>query len=67
MDLEMEHIQQIMDQLPDGIIVMNEKRVIYFMNLKARELTGWEIGDKVPYCTYCHHREVEDDEERCLK
>lgn len=35
------------------------------MNPSAITLTGWKVGDHVPYCTYCQSRQVKADEERC--
>jgi PAS domain S-box-containing protein len=35
----------ILDQLPDGLVVTDAADIIRRANLKAREITGWEIDE----------------------
>ncbi|GGJ73570.1 PAS domain S-box-containing protein [Anoxybacillus voinovskiensis] len=60
-----EFLDKIFHYIQDGIIVMNQRREIIEMNPAARRLTGWNIGGKVPYCSFCEQREVKEGEERC--
>jgi two-component system, NarL family, sensor histidine kinase NreB len=64
--MQKEVLADIVDHLPEGIILMDQERAIHYMNEKAFAMTGWKIGEKVPYCTYCQEREVEEDENRCI-
>lgn len=64
--MKKEFLETIVDNIQDGIIVMNGNRIILSMNLAARDLTGWRLGDRVPFCTFCEEREVPKDEGRCL-
>lgn len=59
------YLRQIFMSIQDGILVMDEDRVILQMNPAAKRMTGWKIGGKVPYCTYCQNRRIEEGEERC--
>src|SRR5690554_5932868 len=59
------YLRQIYESIQDGILVMDENRVILRMNPAAKRLTGWKIGEKVPFCTYCQSRKVKENEERC--
>lgn len=36
---------RIVDQLPDGLVVTDSADIIRRANLKAREITGWEVGE----------------------
>lgn len=56
---------QIFQHIHDGIIVMNDERSILLMNPAAENLTGWKENEKVPYCTFCEHRNTEDGENKC--
>lgn len=60
-----EFLDKIFHNIQDGIIVMNQAREIIEMNPAAKRLTGWNIHDKVPYCSFCQQREVAEGEERC--
>ncbi|RSD23033.1 histidine kinase [Mesobacillus subterraneus] len=64
--MQEEFLAEIVDHLPEGMIVMDKERTIHYLNEKAVLMTGWQIGGKVPYCTYCQEREVEADENRCI-
>ncbi|PWI58576.1 hypothetical protein BM613_02850 [Sulfoacidibacillus thermotolerans] len=59
-------LRQLFFMLSDGIIVMDPQRTIVFVNPAAVRLTGWQIGDKVPYCLFCQNRKVASGDERCL-
>lgn len=56
---------QILNVLKDGVIVMDHDRNIITMNEAAEQLTGWQVGEPVPYCSFCQRREVGLNEERC--
>lgn len=58
--------REILDQLPEGVIVMDLDRTIRYINRTAMDRTGWALGEKVPYCSYCQLREVLPGEERCI-
>lgn len=60
------YFKRFFDHLQDGIIVMNKQRNILHMNPSAKSLTGWKVGDYVPFCTYCQSRQIKSNEERCL-
>ena len=60
------YFKRFFNHLQDGIIVMNKQRKILHMNPSAKSLTGWNIGDYVPFCTYCQSRQIKLHEERCL-
>ncbi|WLR57576.1 histidine kinase [Mesobacillus subterraneus] len=64
--IQPEILGEIVDHLPEGMIVMAEDRTIHYLNEKAVDMTGWKLGEKVPYCTYCQERELEVDENRCI-
>ncbi|WP_045516373.1 sensor histidine kinase [Neobacillus niacini] len=57
---------EIINHLSEGIIIMDKNRIIQYMNEVARALTGWNMGAKVPYCTYCQQREIDKNENRCI-
>jgi len=64
------YLTQVFEHIQDGILIMNQDREILLMNPSAKKLTGWELGGRVPYCTYCQNRELCRDEqgrteERC--
>jgi two-component system sensor histidine kinase NreB len=61
-----EYLAQIVKLLPEGIIMMDKERTIHYLNEKAIDMTGWQVGDTVPFCQYCQEREVEEDENRCI-
>lgn len=56
----------VIEKLSEGIIIMDEDRNIIFMNEQAELITGWEYGQRVPYCSYCQMRFVGPGEERCI-
>ena len=64
--MQTELLEEIIDHLPEGMIVMDKDRTIHYLNEKAVGMTGWKLGEKVPYCTYCQERELEEDENRCI-
>ncbi|WP_079508522.1 sensor histidine kinase [Mesobacillus jeotgali] len=64
--MQTEFLADIVDHLPEGMIVMDTVRTIHYLNEKATNMTGWKLGEKVPYCTYCQEREVDEDENRCI-
>ncbi|SEN23670.1 Histidine kinase-, DNA gyrase B-, and HSP90-like ATPase [Mesobacillus persicus] len=66
MEIPKESFSKIVEHLPEGIILMDEARIIHYMNYKASAMTGWMLGGSVPYCSYCSQREIEDDENRCI-
>lgn len=65
MSNESGYLRQIFDHLQDGIIMMDQERTILVINPSAEKMTGWKLGDKVPYCSYCQTRKLEAGEERC--
>jgi two-component system, NarL family, sensor histidine kinase NreB len=66
MFMQTEYLADIVNHLPEGMIVMDTERTIHYLNEKAIEMTGWKLGEKVPYCTYCQEREVNEGENRCI-
>ena len=60
-----EYLEQIYEHIQDGIIVMKANREIIMMNPAAIKLTGWSVGEHVPYCTYCMTRNKEIGESTC--
>ncbi|WP_198661578.1 PAS domain-containing sensor histidine kinase [Exiguobacterium flavidum] len=64
MDIE-QFGQQILSIMQDGVIVMDHTRKIVALNPSAEQLTGWRLGNAVPYCSYCQNRIVEPGQERC--
>ncbi|WP_210363907.1 histidine kinase [Bacillus sp. REN3] len=66
MRIQKEYLQKVVDLLPEGIIIMDKERMIHYLNGQAAAMTGWKLGESVPYCTYCQQREVGDDENRCI-
>ncbi|WP_304458257.1 PAS domain-containing sensor histidine kinase [Alicyclobacillus sendaiensis] len=61
-----ERLRRLFNALNDGIIVMDSDRIIVFINPSATRITGWELGDWIPYCRFCQERQVGDGEERCF-
>lgn len=61
MSNESGYLRQIFDHLQDGIIMMDQERTILVINPSAEKMTGWKLGDKVPYCSYCQTRKLEAD------
>lgn len=47
------YFKEIYEHIQDGIIVMTAAREIRLINPAGKRLTGWQIGDTVPYCSYC--------------
>lgn len=66
MDISNDFFNQIVQHLPEGIIVMDQIRKIHYLNDKAVAMTGWKLGEMVPYCSYCQQREINDEENRCI-
>lgn len=63
--LENKYLAEIFKNIQDGIIIMNEQRQILLMNPSARQLTSWQVGGYVPYCSFCETREVPVGENPC--
>lgn len=63
--LPSDYLQEIYEHIQDGIIIMKATREIIMMNPAAKKLTGWNIGDSVPYCTFCMTRQKKDGEATC--
>ncbi len=61
----MDIFQEIFNYIQDGLIIMDRERKIKKMNPAAEQLTGWKMGDSVPYCSFCENRYVTSGEERC--
>lgn len=59
------YLQHIFNAIQDGIIVMDEHRKILTMNQSAKELTGWNVNDSVPYCSYCMTYRTCPSENKC--
>lgn len=66
MGMNEERTKVILEQFPEGVIVMDQERMILYLNKTAVDRTGWAIGEKVPYCSYCQLREILPGEERCI-
>ncbi|KIY22981.1 histidine kinase [Mesobacillus subterraneus] len=64
--MQTEYLAEIVDDLPEGMIIMDEERIIHYLNKKGSKMTGWKLGEKVPYCSYCQGRAVNEDENRCI-
>lgn len=63
--LRNEYLEQIYKHIQDGIIVMRKNREIVMMNPAAKRLTGWRVGDFVPYCSYCMTYNRKKDKPTC--
>lgn len=59
------YLKQILENIQDGIIVMDQNRKILAMNPSAHRLTGWHLGDCVPYCSFCETRDTGPGEDKC--
>lgn len=59
-------LARLVDEIQEGVIVMNEHRKIIYLNKKAYLMTGWAAGETVPYCRDCLEQKLEKDQERCL-
>lgn len=59
------YLKRIYEHMQDGIIVMKENREIVMINPSGKRLTGWKVGDFVPFCTYCMTREKNEGEPTC--
>ncbi|WP_048601414.1 sensor histidine kinase [Rubeoparvulum massiliense] len=64
--MESLHFKQIVEELHEGIVVVDERRKVTYLNAQAKSMTGWNIGDFVPYCSYCQLRNYFNGETRCL-
>lgn len=60
-----DYLQEIYKHIQDGIIIMKANREIIMMNPAAKKLTGWNLGDAVPYCTFCLKRPKKAGESTC--
>ncbi len=65
MEKEQLYLQQIFQYIQDGIIIMNHKREILMMNPSAKRLTGWKLGERVPFCSFCENRQKSPKEHTC--
>ncbi|MEE1130378.1 MAG: PAS domain-containing sensor histidine kinase [Caryophanon sp.] len=65
MTLTNNYFKEIYEHIQDGIIVMTTSRTIVMMNPAAERLTGWSVGESVPYCTYCQERVKASGEPTC--
>lgn len=61
-----QRLRELFNLLNDGVIVMDKNRIIVFINPAATRITGWELDDVIPYCTYCQNRRVVQGQERCF-
>lgn len=64
--MNVEWFKTILDHLSEGIVIMDRKRKIHYINELGARMTKWSVGDTVPHCSYCQIREIAPDEERCL-
>lgn len=48
-----DYFKEIYNHIQDGIIVMTSEREIRLINPAGKQLTGWHVGDTVPFCSYC--------------
>ncbi|MFJ3390965.1 MULTISPECIES: PAS domain-containing sensor histidine kinase [unclassified Lysinibacillus] len=65
LEKEQLYLQQIFQYIQDGIMIMNHKREILMMNPSAERLTGWKLGDRVPFCSFCENRQKSPSEHTC--
>ncbi|MED3804293.1 PAS domain-containing sensor histidine kinase [Lysinibacillus xylanilyticus] len=63
--LKNKYLQQIFQYIQDGIIIMNQNREILMMNPSAKRLSGWNLGDRVPFCSFCENRQKSPSEHTC--
>ena len=54
--MPIDYFKEIYEHIQDGIIVMTTDREIRLINPAGKRLTGWQIGDTVPFCSYCMSR-----------
>lgn len=66
MDMKDEYFKKVVEECAEGIVIMDEFRTVHYINKKAHQITGWKVGESVPYCSYCQLREVSEHEERCI-
>ncbi|MGD8192357.1 histidine kinase [Brevibacillus ginsengisoli] len=64
--MKLEWYKSIMDHLSEGIVIMDDKRTIHYLNESASEMTSWRIGETVPHCSYCKIRGITEGVQRCL-
>lgn len=64
--MKLKWFKTMMDHLSEGVVMMDKERTIKYINNLGLEMTGWKVGGRVPYCSYCQLREVKNGEERCL-
>lgn len=62
---KIDYFKEIFEVIQDGIIVMKESREIIMMNPAAKRMTGWKIGEYVPYCSYCMTRNSRVEKSSC--
>ncbi|WP_071396259.1 sensor histidine kinase [Bacillus tuaregi] len=58
--------KKLVSELSEGIVIMDSNRRIIYINEQSLRITGWQVGESVPYCSYCQLRQVDEDEERCI-
>ncbi|MFF5995596.1 histidine kinase [Lysinibacillus sp. KU-BSD001] len=63
--IQYEYLKQIYEHMQDGIIIMKESREIIMLNPAAKKLTGWQIGEDVPYCSFCMTRNNRVEKPSC--
>lgn len=66
LELSVDTMEKIINHLVCGIIIMDQDRKIHYLNDAASLQTGWQVGESVPYCSYCQKREVGEGENRCI-
>lgn len=66
MDMDVEWFKEAFEHMLEGIIMMDSSRRITYMNPLAHQMTGWELAEPVPFCSYCQIRYVKEGEERCV-
>lgn len=62
---QIDYFKEIYEHIQDGIIVMKESREIIMMNPAAKKLTGWNVGEYVPYCSFCMTRNSRVEKPSC--
>ena len=60
-----DYFKEIYEHIQDGIIVMSADREIRLINPAGKRLTGWQVGDKVPFCSYCMSCAKHDEKPSC--
>lgn len=63
---EYTRFRELFTLLSDGIIVMDPKRTITYINPAAARMTGFGLRDSVPYCRFCEERTILPGQKRCL-